>query len=52
MSGTVEFAKCGSRARRRGICSPCFRFLPGFELSVLELRFGRDVSREVTRWKM
>jgi len=52
MAGTVEFAECGSRARRRGVCSWCFRFFPGFELSVVELRFGRDIRREVTRWKM
>jgi len=33
MSGTVECAECGNRARRRGICSRCFRFLSGFELN-------------------
>ena len=43
---------CGVRGvwkqvKEEGDCSRCFRFLPGFELSVVELRFGRDVRREV-----
>ena len=30
-----------------GDCRRCSRFLPGFQLSVVELRFGRDVRRAV-----
>ena len=37
-SGTLEFAGCGSLLKRREICSQCFKFLLGFELSVVDLR--------------